>query len=234
MTSRAIGEAAQVWLDAGTREIQPYEVLGTRTWTGGTAFGPRKLLDAMPLLLPGVVWLHRWLLEQQPAERRRWQLRLMIATALAVIPTVLLLLAAWLDPRVCSNVLDGERLLIAMSLPFDLDNWTTMLQQREVAVRVTLIVAVVVGLPLALALLGTMRRAPVESRPRRAWMVLLVYGVLANLWMLHLQHRTDAIVEQHPERIEQARARMNPWHEAVVETIPRHQELLRARLGPGV
>jgi hypothetical protein len=226
---------AQVWLDAGTREIQPYEVLGTRTWTGGTAFGPRKLLDAMPLLLPGVVWLHRWLQEQQPPERRRWQLRLTIATTLAVLPTSLLLLAAWLDPRVCSNVLDGERLPLAMSLPFDLDNWTAMLQQRDVPVRVTLVVAALVGLPLGLGLFGVLRR-PVDVEPprHRAWMLLLVYGVIANLWMLHLQHRSDAIVEQHPERIEQARARMNPWHEAVVETIPRHQALLRARLGPGV
>jgi hypothetical protein len=226
---------AQVWLDAGTREIQAYEVLGTRTWTGGTAFGPRKLLDAMPLLLPGVIWLHRWLAEQSAVERRRWQRRLAIVTVLAVVPTTLLLIAAWLDPRVCSNVLDGERLLIAMSLPFDLDGWSAMLRQRDVPLRVTLVVALVVGLPLALALLGGLRaRAVAEPRPRRAWMLLLVYGVLANLWMLHLQSRTEAMVEADPQRIEQARVGMNPWHEAVVETIPQHQALLEARLGPGV
>jgi hypothetical protein len=224
--------SAQVWLDAGTREIQPYEVLGTRTWTGGTAFGPRKLLDAMPLLVPGVVWLHRWLAEQQPVERRRWRRRLATATVLAVIPTSLLLLAAWLDPRVCSNVLDGERLLIAMSLPFDPDNWSAMLRQRAVPLRVSMLVAGLVGLPLALAVLGGLRtRASAEPRPRRAWLLVLGYGVVANLWMLHLQHRTDAMIEQNPQRIEDARARMNPWHQAVVETIPSHEALLRARLG---
>ena len=222
--------AAQVWLDAGTREIQAYEVLGTRTWTGGTAFGPRKLLDAMPLLLPGVIWLHRWLAEQPPAERRRWQARLTIVTALAMIPTTLLLIAAWLDPRVCSNVLDGDRLLIAMSLPFDLDAWSTMLRQRELPLRVSLVIAAVVGLPLALAL-GGLARARTRPGPRRAWMLLLGAGVLANLWMLHLQSRTDAMIEADPQRIEDARARMNPWHEAVVETIPQHEALLRARLG---
>jgi hypothetical protein len=227
--------AAQVWLDAGTREIQPYEVLGTRTWTAGTAFGPRKLLDVMPLLLPGVLWLHRWLAEQQAPERRAWQRRLSIATVLAVVPTTLLLLAAWLDPRVCSNVLDGERLLIAMSLPFDPAHWSTMLQVRDVPARVSLMVAAVVALPLALVVLGGLFvRAPVEARPRRAWLLVLGYGVVANLWMLHLQHRTEALIEQQPERIEQARARLNPWHEALVEEIPRHHALLRARLGPGV
>lgn len=226
---------AQVWFDAGTREIQAYEVLGTRTWTGGTSFGPRKLLDAMPLLLPGVIWLHRWLAEQPQAQRRRWQRRLVVATVLAIIPTVLLLLAAWIDPRVCSNVLDGERLLVAMSLPFDLDSWSAALRQRELPLRVSLVIAGVVGLPLALALLGLSRVGrSSESRPRRAWMIVLGYGVAANLWMLHLQARTDAMIEADSQRIEAARAGMNPWHEAVVETIPQHQALLEARLGPGV
>lgn len=227
--------AAQVWLDAGTREIAPYEVLGTRTWTGGTAFGPRKLLDAMPLMLPGVIWLHRWLVEQDGDARRTWQRRLAIATVLAVIPTALLLLAAWLDPRVCSNVLDGERLLIAMSLPFDPDAWSTMLSLRDVPLRVTAMIAALVGLPLALALVGAATlRPPSVGRPRRAWLLLLGYGLVSDLWMLRLQHRTDAMAEQQPERIEQARARLNPWHEALVEQIPSHHALLRARLGPGV
>ncbi|HLT37406.1 MAG TPA: hypothetical protein VK034_14035 [Enhygromyxa sp.] len=226
--------AAQVWLDAGTREIQPYAVLGTRTWTGGTSFGPRKLLDAMPLLLPGVIWLHRWLAEQDSDARRKWQRRLATATVLAVIPTSLLSIAAWLDPRVCSNVLDGERLLIAMSLPFDLDAWTTMLRIRAVPMRVSLAVAALVGVPLSLALVvGTLERWSLV-RARWAWPLALGYGLIANAWMLHLQQRTEAIVEQDPERIEQARARLNPWHEALVEEIPRHQALLQARLGPGV
>ena len=36
-------------------------LLGTRTWTGGTSFGPRKLLDVVPMFLPACIWLHEWL-----------------------------------------------------------------------------------------------------------------------------------------------------------------------------
>ncbi len=224
----------QIWLDAGTREIQPYAVLGTRTWTGGTSFGPRKLLDAMPLLLPGVVWMHRWLAEQDPGERRRWQRRLSIATILAVIPTVLLLAAAWLDPKVCSDVLDGERLLNAMTLPFDVDSWTRMFARRDVPIRITLTVAGLVGLPLAIGLVAALfgRRSTERPRASWAWLLVLGYGVAANAWVLVLQHRTDAMVVEQPERIAAARGRMNPWHELMVREIPRHQALLDARLGP--
>jgi hypothetical protein len=219
---------AQIWLDAGTREIQPHAVLGTRTWTGGTSFGPRKLLDALPLLLPGVVWLHRWLTEQDPRERRRWQLRLGIATGLAVIPTVLLLAAAWLDPRVCSDVLDGDRLLNAMSLGFDPHAWTRMWAIRAVPIRVTATVATIVGIPLALLVLVALVRRP----PTWTWTLVLGYGLVANLWILALMQRTTDIVAADPARIEHARGRLDPAHEAVVRQIPAQQALLDVRLGP--
>jgi hypothetical protein len=221
--------AAQIWLDAGTREIEPYTVLGTRTWTGGTAFGPRKLLDAMPLLLPGVVWLHGWLSEQADAERRTWQRRLFVATVLAVLPTVLLLAAAFLDPSVCSTVLDGERLLVALSLPFDLDNWTMAWSTRDLPLRVTLRVAAIVGLPLAVAVVLVSSSSRARGWP---WMwVVLGLGVAANLWLGHIERRSEDLLDADPSRMATAAERMHPWHEATVAAIPRHHEELRARLG---
>jgi hypothetical protein len=221
--------AAQIWLDAGTREIEPYTVLGTRTWTGGTAFGPRKLLDVMPLLLPGVVWLTQWLDGQPTQERRRWQRRLFGAALLSMLPTVLLLAGAFIDPAVCSTILDGERLMLVLSLGFDPDNWTTAWATRALPLRVTLRVAVIVGVPLAgLWLLA--------SSGRRAstwpwWYGVLGLGLAANLWLVHLERRSEALLDADPERMPSAAARMHLVHEATVAEIPRHHAQLRARLG---
>ncbi|PRP97123.1 hypothetical protein ENSA5_35080 [Enhygromyxa salina] len=230
--------AAQIWLDAGTREIEPYTVLGTRTWAAGTAFGPRKLLDAIPLLLPGVVWLSRWLDSQLPSEQRRWRRRLAAATVLALVPTLLLLTAAFVDPKVCSSVLDPERLSIALSLGFDPSNWQLAWDQRALALRVTLSVATIVGLPLAVLVVAQLRHGP-GSRPRAAsqarrwpWLLVLAAGIAANLWLVWLEARSAALLEADPQRMDRAAAQMNPWHEATVSEIPRHHALLRARLGP--
>lgn len=223
--------AAQIWLDAGTREITPFEVLGTRTWTGGTSFGPRKLLDALPLLLPGVIWIDRWLAEQAEGERRRWQRRLTIATGVAVVPTVLLLAAAWIDPKVCSNVLDGERLVHAMTLAFDGESWAQMAARRHLPIRVSLTVAGLVGIPLALLVVLLLARGRPRAPLRLGWALLLGYGIAANLWVVVLQQRTEAMIDADPGRIAAARATLDPWHEALVREIPRHQAVLRARLG---
>ncbi len=220
--------AVQVWLDAGTREIEPYTVLGTRTWTGGTAFGPRKLLDAMPLLLPGVVWLHRWLLELPDPEARRWRVRLTVALVLAVLPTLLLHMAAWIDPQVTSTVMDGERLSIAMSLPFDPDAWAGAVARRGLPIRVPLMSMLVVGLPLMVGMTVIVRLGP--RVPALGW-VLVVLGVSAQVWLVVLERRTERIIAAQPERIELARQRMHPTHEAVVAAIPAYHELLRTRLG---
>jgi hypothetical protein len=221
--------AAQIWLDAGTREIEPYTVLGTRTWTGGTAFGPRKLLDVMPSLLPGVVWLSQWLAGQAEHERRRWQRRLSGATVLAIVPTLALLAAAFVDPAVCSMIIDAERLPLALSLGFELDNWTAAWTTRALPSSVTLQVAGIVGVPLAgLLLLGMSSR---RARDWPWWCALLGLGVAANLWIGQLERRSEALLEADPQRMPAAAARMHPWHEATVAEIPRHHEQLRARLG---
>jgi hypothetical protein len=221
--------AAQIWLDAGTREIEPYTVLGTRTWTGGTAFGPRKLLDVMPLLLPGVVWLSQWLAGQAEHERRRWQRRLSGATVLAIVPTLALLAAAFVDPAVCSMIIDAERLPLALSLGFELDNWTAAWTTRALPSSVTLQVAGIVGVPLAgLLLLGMSSR---RARDWPWWCALLGLGIAANLWIGQLQRRSEALLEADPQRMPEAAARMHPWHEATVAEIPRHHDELRARLG---
>jgi hypothetical protein len=223
--------AAQIWLDAGTREIEPYTVLGTRTWTGGTAFGPRKLLDVMPMLLPGVVWLSQWLDGQATEERRRWQRRLAGATVLAMVPTVLLLAAAFIDPAVCSSILDGERLMLALSLGFDPDNWATAWGTRALPMRVTLRVAGIVGVPLAgLVLLAMSSR---RARDWPWWCALLGLGLAANLWLAHLERRSAALLDADPQRMSAAAARMHPAHEATVAQIPAHHAELRERLGDG-
>jgi hypothetical protein len=231
--------AAQIWLDAGTREIEPYRVLGTRTWTGGTAFGPRKLLDAMPLLLPGVVWIARWLEEQTAEDRQRWRRRLAAAAVLAMLPTLLLHAAAFLDPTVCSTVLDGERLAIALSLPFDPQNWVQTFTRRALPLGVSLRVAAIVGLPLASLVVfdlwrrrGEVQRSRAGSRQgTTAALLVLAYGLAAHVWLLHLEQRSALVLEAEPERMQVAAERLNPWHEATVAEIPRHHALLRARLG---
>jgi hypothetical protein len=221
--------AAQIWLNAGTREIEPYTVLGTRTWTGGTAFGPRKLLDVMPILLPGVVWLSRWLQGQAAQERRQWERRLFGATLVSMLPTVLLLAAAFIDPSVCSTILDGERLMRVLGLGFDPDNWKTAWATRALPLRVTLRVAGIVGVPLA----GLLLLASGSQRARAWpwWCGLLGAGLVANLWLLDLERRSEALLDADPLRMPTAAARMHPLHEATVAEIPHHHAQLRARLG---
>jgi hypothetical protein len=221
--------AAQIWLDAGTREIEPFTVLGTRTWTGGTSFGPRKLLDVMPMFLPAVIWLHEWLGTLPDRERGKWRTRLAIATVVSIIPTALLHAGAWLDPHVTSEVLDGERLLIAMSLGFDPHTWADALAQRALPVRVPILVGLVVALPLGLASLLAMRWRALVRRPAP---LVVGLGVLAQIWLAIVIVRTEAQIAADPQRMVEARTTMNAIHAAMVEMIPRHHAVLRARLGP--
>lgn len=228
--------ALQIGLDAGTREIEPFTVLGTRTWTGGTSFGPRKLLDVVPICLPALIWLHEWLLELPEAERSKWRIRLSVATLASLVPTTALHFAAWIDPHVTSEVMDGERLLIAMSLPFDPQAWSLAASQRALPLKIPLVVMLVVALPLGLAGLVGLRTTssqPTRRDRARGWAGLLVgLGVLAQVWLAILIARTNAIVEAEPERVAEARAKLDPIHRAMVELIPRHQAVLRERLGP--
>ncbi|MCA9696148.1 MAG: hypothetical protein KC431_01400, partial [Myxococcales bacterium] len=234
--------ALQFWLDAGTREIEPFTVLGTRTWTGGTAFGPRKFVDALPLLLPGVIWLERWLAAQSEGAPEkgetdkksevdvpRWRRRLAAVAVLAVLPTSALLLAAWIDPHVTSEVIDGERLSLAMALPFDGGAWSLAFAARTLPAKVGLTVAGCVGVP-GLALLVLAQRG--GSRYRAVLPAALVaLGLLAHLWLGVLQKRSEAMLTADPARMSAAAAGMNPWHREMVSAIPRHHRVLRERLG---
>ena len=232
----------QVWLDAGTREIEPYHVLGTRTWTGGTSFGPRKLLDAIPLMLPGVVWLSTWLAGQEPLEASRWRRRLAAASSLALVPTLLLLAAAFIDHRTCSLILDPEHYLIALGLAFDPSAWSLAWAQRSLPSHVVLRVALVAGLPLAMGVVATLRArgkdeprslaGPLSWRRRAAASGFVVYGVIAHLWLSQLQANSATRLAAEPQRMQRAAAQLNPWHEAVIAQIPAHHEELREHLGP--
>jgi hypothetical protein len=220
--------AAQIWLDAGTREIEAFTVLGTRTWTGGTSFGPRKLLDVMPMFLPAVIWLHEWLGSLGERERRQWRTRLTVATVVSVIPTALLHIGAWIDPHVTSEVLDGERLLIAMSLAFDPRAWADALAQRALPLRVPITVALVVALPLTSASVLIVR---LPARLRRPTAIVVATGLLAQVWLTIVILRTQTQLAADPERMIEARRTMNSLHAAMVELIPGHRAVLRARLG---
>lgn len=230
--------AAQIWLDAGTREIEPYAVLGTRTWTGGTAFGPRKLLDVVPLMLPGVVWLSAWLGEQPERERTRWLRRLGGVAGLSLAITLSLLLGALVDPAVCSTVLDGERLIIALTLGLDPANWAQAFEQRALPDAVTARVILIVGVPLASLvtlsrMCGETERAE-SAKPSNGWpwIAVLIYGLCAHAWTVALERRSAALLDADPQRMARAAADMHPWHEATVAQIPQQHALLRARLGP--
>ncbi len=222
--------AVQIWLDAGTREIEPFTVLGTRTWTGGTAFGPRKLLDVVPMALPAVIWLHEWLAELPELDRRKWQIRLTIATLASVTPTLLLHLAAWLDPNVTSEVMDGERLVIAMGLPFDGQTWADAFARRALPLRIPVVVGSVVALPLIL--IGALALWLGLGRTRGFVLAIAGLGLLAQLGLALAIVRTEAQMAEDPERMLAARRAMNPVHAAMVRAIPQHRALLRARLGP--
>lgn len=221
--------AHQLWLDSGMRDIEPYRVLGTRTWAGGTSFGPRKLVDVLPLLLPAATWLVE-------VARRRRVLPWLAALALALAtPTVLLHAAAFVAPEATTGaILDARGLVEVLGLAFDGEAWAAALEQRHLPIAVPLVVGGVVALPLALAL----HRVAAGARalePLPALQVLaaavLVAATLAHLWSTVLQVRSDAILADDRDRMELARTRMHPAHEATVSRIAAHHATMRAILG---
>jgi hypothetical protein len=86
-----------------------------------------------------------------------------------------------------------------------------------------------VGVPLAglWLLVRSSRRA--STWPW--WYGVLGLGLMANLWLVHVERRSEALLDADPERMPAAAARMHPVHEATVAEIPRHHAQLRARLG---
>lgn len=219
--------AHQIWVDAGSREITPFTVLGTRTWAGGVGFGARKMLDVVPLFLPAAVSV---------ATGSRWVRRVFGGlAAVAVVPTAWLQMAALVDPvRTTGTVHDLAGLLALGSLPVHGEAWSAALRQRALPLAVPLAVLTIVVVPLAIGLVIAGRRVigrDPSVRVRGAAMAAIGLAVVANLWTSVLIVRTDAAIEDDPARIERVRG---PWaaaHRAVVARIPAEQARVRAILG---
>ena len=223
----------QVWLDGGMRAIEPRTVLGTRTWAGGVSFGPRKLLDVLPLLLPAVAAF------VDEVRRRGYGRVLAAVTALLCLPTVLLLFSAWLDPGATTGgIMTSTEYFAALKRPFDGAAWGQAWAQRKLPVTV----ALVIGAGSALMLLGCaalwarwlISRSDDPDTPLRAAPILATLGLLVvHGWLAVLMMRSDSAREAQPGRMLEAARRMTPLHYATVRRIGAHHEELRARLGEG-
>ncbi|MEX1363442.1 MAG: hypothetical protein AB1Z98_09970, partial [Nannocystaceae bacterium] len=224
--------AMQVWLDGGMRTIEPRSVLGTRTWAGGVSFGPRKLVDVLPLLLPAACSL-------VSEARRRGHGRAVLGVAVALCaPTVLLHASAWLDPDATTGgIMDGSRYLAALRRPWSLSAWTSAWGQRALPGLVPLVVTLVVTLPLLLAgwLVAALVRTRATDAPAPRWIAAIAAISLLGVhgWLAVAMTRSDAAREADPQRMLRAAARLTAPHLAAVAAIPDHHEQLRRRLGPG-
>jgi hypothetical protein len=223
--------ATQLWMDAGMREIEPRAVLGTRTWSGGLAFGPRKLVDVLPLLLPSVTSF--------VAAARARGLGTPLA-ALAVVlatPTILLHASAWIAPTATTgDVMGTAQYHAALLRPLEVAAWRAGYTPRALPWSVPLIVTACVTLPLIGLWLLARRPAvtTVATRDlRRAILAAVaVAGLLVHGWVAVLLVRSESILAADPERMVRAAAAMAPAHDATVRAIPSHHALLRERLGP--
>lgn len=228
--------AMQLWIDAGQRPIEPFHVLGTRTWGGGTAFGPRKLLDALPLLIPGVIWLVQGARERL-GEGTGGALVGGMAL-LACLPTLGLHLASFVDPNVTAEVMDLGLYRSALTLGLDPALWGEAVARRALPWKVVLVLAGVVALPIATMLAWWVRTTggrPLELTVIEArttgWAIGL--GVAAHLWMAMLISRSDGLLHDQPERMFVASQRLDPAHEQLVPVINAAAWQLQAkRLGP--
>lgn len=219
----------QIWLDSGMRDIAPFEVLGTRTWAGGTSFGARKLLDALPLLLPASLAL-------TGAVRARPQARRALAAVVLalVVPSVLLLAAAFVDPNTTAALLDWQGLAVVLERPLSSSAWGDAAAARRVPWKVWGVLVAVVALPLALAAVRTdtaVSRMGSRGRAGLAAGVVLGAAVLAHVWLSVALVRSDLTLADDPQRMAAARAWMHPAHEAAVARIPARHATLRALLG---
>ncbi len=222
----------QVWLDGGMRSIEPGSVLGTRTWAGGVSFGPRKLVDVLPLMLPAVVGAVARL-------RARGHGRTLVVIAGACcIPTLLLHLSAWLDPGATTGgIMGSTEYLAAMRRPFDASAWPRAWAQRSLPLAVPMVVSVVVATPswalvsVARGWIG--RRAQADEPLRRVGLGATVGLLLMHGWLAAMLLRSDGAREAEPQRMLTAAARLTPAHIAMVRRIGAHHIQLRARLGPG-
>ncbi len=223
----------QLWIDSGMRAIEPRAVLGTRTWSGGLSFGPRKLVDVLPLLLPAMASL------VAAARRRERGRTLAVVAALLCAPTLLLHMSAWIDPEATTGGIMGTaEYWAALSRPLSPSAWAAAWSSRGVPILVPLVVIVVVALPLVL--LGALGRAAwrrggwgQREDPLRPAGPLTVLGLLlVHGWLAVLLLRSEAAREADPQRMLDAATRMTPVHHAMVRRIAQHHAVLRARLGP--
>ncbi len=220
--------AHQVWLDCGMRDIGPYAVLGTRTWSGGTSFGARKLLDALPLLLPGTLGIVAW-------ARVRGRLRLLAALTLAlVVPAVALLAASFVDPNTTGALLDWRGYAVVLERPLSTSAWGDAALARALPLKVWAVLVAVVALPLCLAATRTadgIAKVSASARVGLAGVLLMGGAVLAHLSLTVLMVRSDMALADDPQRMAVARARLHSAHEAAVARIPARHATLRALLG---
>jgi hypothetical protein len=221
--------ALQLWLDGTTRSITPFEVLGTRTWTGGVAFGPRKFVDVLPLLLPATISL------VQAARQRGWGTKLAVLAIALTIPTVAMHVAAFADPRATTGqVLDwsgyGHRIVAGLTLA----GLHEAAAARSLPIAVGLVLGVFVGLPTAAAgILGYRRWSQLGGKHRGRVGATIVLGAAASahVWTTVLLVRSDRLLAEDPQRMVAAARTFNPNHLATVQTIERHHAELRAKLG---
>ena len=225
----AILFAHQVWLDSGMRDIAPFEVLGTRTWSGGTSFGARKLLDALPLLLPVSLELAAAVRERPRANRA------LAAVVLAlVVPSVLLLAAAFVDPNTTAALLDWQGLSVVLERPLSASAWGDAAAARRVPLKVFGALVLLVAVPLAVSAVRTdtvVARMQASAKVGLATVLLIGGAVLAHVWLSVALVRSDLELADDPQRMAVARAWMHPAHEAAVARIPARHATLRALLG---
>lgn len=222
--------AWQLWIDSGMRAIEPRAVLGTRTWSGGLSFGPRKLVDVLPLLLPAVTSL-------VAAVRQRGYGRVLAVVAgLLCVPTLLLHASAWIDPDATTGgIMGAAEYRAALVRPLSADAWARAWGQRSVPWLVPAIMTLVVLPPVlggAWAWRAWRRRASAEDPLRPAGAIAVVGLLVVHGWLAVLLVRSEAVREEDPQRMLDAAARMTPAHVAMVRRIQAHHADLRARLGP--
>lgn len=220
--------AHQIWLDSGMRDIGPYAVLGTRTWSGGTSFGARKLLDALPLLLPATLSL-------SAVARERGRLKVLAACTLALlVPTLALHAASFVDPDVTGALLDWRGYAVVLERPLSASAWGDAAAARAVPLKVWGVLMLVVAVPLSVAAVRVddgLARVKPPGRVGLAGSVLLGGAVVAHLWLTVLMVRSDMTLADDPQRMATARARLHGAHEAAVARIPARHATLRALLG---